>query len=282
MLALALVLVVLAIVVARFLRAQGALRRALGPVLGTGALVMGVLLVSLVVEAFSEDGAAEPLYYVFLVTFALVPVAFLAGVLRSRLARSGVGDLLLELGARHADPGRARARARATRRSRSPTGCPRRAATSRPTASRCRRTATRASLLVEHGQPPDGGAPPRPLLADEPELVEAVSAAAALWLDNERLQAKLRAQYEFLETIVNAAPSLLCSLDREGRIANLNEASRRGSGYADEEDVRWQPFWDVFVAPEERDEARYRFEAAPRPTRPRRSSTRSSTGWARR
>ena len=96
-LALALVVVVLAIVVSRYLRARGALRRALGPVLGTGALVMVVLFVQLVVDTVSED-AADPLYFVFLVTFALVPVAFLAGVLRSRLARSGVADLLVELG----------------------------------------------------------------------------------------------------------------------------------------------------------------------------------------
>jgi PAS domain S-box-containing protein len=72
----------------------------------------------------------------------------------------------------------------------------------------------------------------------------------------------LRAQISFLETIVNAAPSLLCSLDREGRIANLNHAARVASGYLDEEEVRWQPFWDVFVPPEERDESRLRFEDA--------------------
>ena len=47
--ALGLVLVVLAIVVTRFIRAKGALRRALGPVLGAGALVMVVLLAQLVV-----------------------------------------------------------------------------------------------------------------------------------------------------------------------------------------------------------------------------------------
>ena len=95
-LALALVVAILLIVVIRYVRARGALRRALGPVLGTGALVMLVLLLQLIIGAFSET-AAEPLYYVFLVTFALVPVAFLAGVLRSRLARAGVGDVLLAL-----------------------------------------------------------------------------------------------------------------------------------------------------------------------------------------
>ena len=260
-LALALVIVVLTIVVVRFVRARGALRRALGPVLGTGALVMGVLIAQLVIETFSED-AAEPLYYVFLVAFSLVPAAFLAGVLRARLARSGVGDLLLDL-ARGTPIRDALARALAdptleiaywhpeTGRYASSDGAP-----------LPENGDPRHISLVEHGGRPTAALIHDPMLADERELVESVSAAAALWLDNERLQSKLRAQYEFLETIVNAAPSLLCSLDREGRIANLNEASRRVSGFPEEEDVRWQPFWDVYVAPDERDAARHRFEEA--------------------
>ncbi len=40
-----------------------------------------------------------------------------------------------------------------------------------------------------------------------------VAAAAALFLQNERLQAELRAQYAFLETIANTAPSLLVVVD---------------------------------------------------------------------
>ncbi|MGZ8708502.1 MAG: PAS domain-containing protein, partial [Gaiellaceae bacterium] len=260
-LALALVGTLLVIVVLRYMRARGALRRALGPVLGTGALVMLVLLLQLAVGAFSED-AAEPLYYVFLVTFALVPVAFLAGVLRSRLARSGVGNLLLELSR----------------------GTPLREALRRtlndpaldiaywlPEAGRYvsaegkpleEGDGSRSVKLVEHGGRPTAALLHDPQLNDEPELVDAVSAAAGLWLDNERLQAKLRAQIEFLETTVDTSPSLLCSLDREGRIANLNVASLRASGYADSEEARWQPFWDVFVAPEERDRSRERFQAA--------------------
>ena len=103
--------------------------------------------------------------------------------------------------------------------------------------------------LVEHAGRPTAAILHDPMLKDEPELVEAVAAAAGLWLDNERLQAKLRAQLEFLETTVDTSPSLLCSLDREGRIANLNLAATRASGYSDQEEVRWQSFWDVFVAP---------------------------------
>ncbi len=249
------------IVVTRFRRAQGALRRALGPVLGTGALVLVVLLLQLIAGAVSE-GADEPFYYVFLVAFAMVPIAFLAGVLRSRLARSGVGDLLLELG-------RGAALRDALRRAlNDPTldvaywlPDPGRyvSADGKPLEEG---DGSRHVTFVEHAGRPTAALIHDPMLADEPELVGAISAAAGLWLDNERLQAKLRAQIAFLETTVDTSPSLLCSLDRDGRIANLNLASVRASGYADAEEVRWQAFWDVFVAPEERDESRLRFEAA--------------------
>lgn len=116
--------------------------------------------------------------------------------------------------------------------------------------------------LVEHAGRQTAALLHDPLLADEPQLVDAVAAAAGLWLDNERLQAKLRAQIDFLETTVETSPALLGALDREGRLANLNFASVRASGYADREEARWQPFWDVFISPEDRDAWRQRFEAA--------------------
>jgi PAS domain S-box-containing protein len=262
-LAVSIALSVLAIMARRYATASGALRRVLGPVVASGALALIFLLAELVVAAFSED-AARPLEYLFLATFATVPIAFLVGVLRSRLARASVGDLLLDLAG----------------------GTPIRDAIARALGDPTLEVAywqsdeeryvfadgsplpqdgdPRHVSLVEHGGRPTAALVHDPQLADERELVEAVAAAAALWLDNERLQAKLRAQYEFLDTIVNAAPSLLCSLDREGRITNLNAASRRASGYADQEEVRRQHFWDVFVAPAEREEAQRRFdEAAP-------------------
>jgi PAS domain S-box-containing protein len=57
-------------------------------------------------------------------------------------------------------------------------------------------------------------------------------------LDNERLETELRAQYEFLTTIVDTAPSLLVSVDAEGVIRNLNPATVAATGHRDEEDVR--------------------------------------------
>ena len=121
-LALALLATVLVIVVSRFLRSRGALRRALGPVLGAGALAMLVLALQVSIDTYSE-GAGRPLEYVFLAAFATVPLAFLVGVLRSRLARVGRRRPLARARPGNADPRRARRRAGATRRSRSRTGC---------------------------------------------------------------------------------------------------------------------------------------------------------------
>jgi PAS domain S-box-containing protein len=259
--ALSVLVVVLFALAQRWRRASPTLRRSLGPVYATSALTLLLLLVALGVSEFSRR-TGRPIELMALAVFAVVPFSFLAGVLKSRLARSGVADLLLEL--THGTP----IRDALARTLRDPTldiayWLPESgryvSADGKPLAEG---DGGRHVTLVEHAGRPTAALLHDPLLADEPELVDATAAAAGLWLDNERLQAKLRAQIEYLETIVNASPSLLCSLDREGRILNLNEASRVASGYDDEEQVRWQPFWDVFVSPEERDVSRARFEEA--------------------
>ena len=101
-----------------------------------------------------------------------------------------------------------------------------------------------------------------PALDDEPELIDAVVSAAGFPLLNQRLQAELRGQYTFLETVADTAPSLLITVDLEGRIVNQNRATVRASGYDDEEQLRGRPFWDILIDPSERADVIARFEAA--------------------
>ncbi|HXH87079.1 MAG TPA: PAS domain S-box protein, partial [Gaiellaceae bacterium] len=262
LLALALLALLLRIVAGRYLRATTALRRVLGPVLAAGALTLITLVLQVVVGAFSED-AARPLGYVFLVTFGMVPFAFLAGVLRSRLARSAVADLLLALG-RGASLRDALARALHDPSLEVVFWLPERGIyvwhdgnefhdEGGPRLARyVARNGQRVAAILHD-----------PALADDPELVDAVAEAAGLWLENERLQAELRAQVDFLETIVNTAPSLLMSLDLEGRIVNFNTATGHASGYANEEEARGRPFWEVFIAETDRERVRREFEGNP-------------------
>jgi PAS domain S-box-containing protein len=91
-----------------------------------------------------------------------------------------------------------------------------------------------------------------------------VAATASLAFEKERLQAELRAQYRFLETILETAPSLLSVVDREGRIRNFNRAVEVASGLDDRSQIEGRYFWEIFIDPSEREEMVQRFrDAAP-------------------
>lgn len=83
-----------AMLVRRWLRASPPLRRVLNPVLFGAA---AVVLYGLYVLLDKVGGPAEFVDNCFRLVFAAVPIAFLVGLLRARLARSAIGDLLVEL-----------------------------------------------------------------------------------------------------------------------------------------------------------------------------------------
>ena len=99
-------------------------------------------------------------------------------------------------------------------------------------------------------------------LAEQPELVDAVVAAAGLAIRNERLQAELRAEVRLAGTLADTAPSLLTNVGTDGRILKLNEATLRASGYEDDAEVRGKLFWEVFIDEDDRDAMVERFQAA--------------------
>jgi PAS domain S-box-containing protein len=259
-LGLVILVAILVVVVRRFHQASPAMRRILGPVLGAGALAVALLVLGIVVDSI-DSGSATPLEFLFLASFGMVPIAFLAGVLRSRLARAATGDLLLEL-----ERGRplrdALADALHDPSLEIAYWLPERNRFVSAEGKEIPEDSERTAHFVERDGSRIAALLHDPSLAYDPALVEAVAAAAGLWLENERLQADLRAQVHFLDTVVNTSPSLLCALDVEGRIVNFNIACGNASGREDPETIRHEYFWDVFAAPDGREALRERFQAA--------------------
>jgi signal transduction histidine kinase len=163
---------------------------------GVALLMVGALLVA---GTFALPGFE----ILRLVTFGLVglaPLAFLAGLLDARLARSGVGELLVRLGSGPPDDLQELI-ARALRD---------------PSLVVAYWLPTRGSWADGNGTPvelPGAGDPlvatvieragepvaallHHPALRDEPELLDSVTAAAGIALENGRLQAELQARLQ--------------------------------------------------------------------------------------
>jgi signal transduction histidine kinase len=197
-----LALVLVAVLARRWRAASPPVRRSLAPVLTTGAVAVVITAISFFVGQVT-DGHAEPLLVIAATaTFTFLPLGFLAGLVRARLARAAVGDLVIELG-RPMRPGQVRdALARALRDpglslvyAREDDGAyvDLAGARAEPAAGPgqvvtvVERDGRRVAAVVHDAS-----------LAEDPALVEAAFAAAGLALQNERLQAELRARLEDL------------------------------------------------------------------------------------
>jgi signal transduction histidine kinase len=95
--ALLLIATAIALLIRRWRRATAPLRRALTPVFVTGGALIGLLAFFAVLGvAFSEE-TVESLNALFYLSLLAVPLSFLFGLLRTRLAGSAVGRLVVEL-----------------------------------------------------------------------------------------------------------------------------------------------------------------------------------------
>jgi signal transduction histidine kinase len=172
-------LAIVVVLAARWRAASKPRRKALLPGLVGG--VSALLYTAFLVNGVVSDTMSRFLWWSVNLALLLVPAAYLLGLLRSRLARSGLAGLLLELGSMRGEALRAA----------------------------LAKTLADSSLEVVHAGA-DGGLPEagggrsvapidrdgRPVAAlvydasldDDPELVEAVRAAAAIALENDHLQ----------------------------------------------------------------------------------------------
>jgi signal transduction histidine kinase len=179
----------------RWRAATPAARRVLAPVLWTSVAVAALFAFTYAIGPSDDEEATT----VTGIAVAAIPMAFLAGLLRTRLHRSAVGDLVVELATPRSPAQLRDVLARAvgdpslelmywlpeTERFVDTDGHPLPA----PSAS-----SGRAVSLIEHDGAPLAALRYDASLLDEPDLIAAVGAAARLALENSRLQAELRAQ----------------------------------------------------------------------------------------
>jgi signal transduction histidine kinase len=228
--AFALVAIALALVARRLRTASPPMRRALLPVLASGALVL-VLVGASVVANENSWPAAEQLVLAQIAAYGLVPYAFLAGLFRSRLARASVADLVVQLGERVAPGSLCDSIARALGDASLevaywlPESASYADASGQPV-SLPADGGDRAVTPVERGGVRVAALIHDPGLGEDPELLQAVVAAAGLALENERLQAELRAKLEELRAsrsrIVQAGDSERRRLER-----NLHDGAQQ-------------------------------------------------------
>jgi signal transduction histidine kinase len=190
------------VLVARRRGAGRPLRRSVALLVDSFGLGL-VMLAALFVTGAFDGPAFETLRRATFVVIGLAPAAFLVGLLSARLARSALADLLLEM---HADPAPADLRDALARALRDPSltlsywlpeyqtwadvdGQP----TSPPMAAD-----GRALTLIDRGGERVAALQHDSSLENEPELLEAVSAAAGIALETARLHADLAAQLDEL------------------------------------------------------------------------------------
>jgi signal transduction histidine kinase len=187
---------VLVVLVRRWRAAGPALRRALGPIYAAGVVLLAAAV------AMMATGAAV-LEWVTLAAFAALPFAFLAGLLRVRLARAAVGDLFVALRA-NPEPAALRdalAGALGDSSLRLAYWLPELGAYADLDGMKVdvEETPGRAVTRVDHDGRPVAVMLHDAALLDAPELLDAVSAAADIALENARLHVELHAQLDELK-----------------------------------------------------------------------------------
>jgi signal transduction histidine kinase len=192
------VLTVITVLVRRWLKASAPQRRAVSPVLVAGCATLAALVWTVVFDLLGDPLNALPAHVWFL-TMATVPIAVMFVFLQRRLARGMVAGLVVELGGSSASAGLREALARAL-------GDPSLELAFWFPVEKCYvdgagravmlpdDESRRRSTFVERDGQPVAVLIHDPVLEHNAELVRSVCAAASLALENERLQAELRAR----------------------------------------------------------------------------------------
>ena len=212
----------------RWRAASPPLRRTLAPIFATSAATLFFIGLAIVVSFFSSR-ASDVIWWFVIFSFALVPLAFLAGLLQIRLARASVAILVVEL--LSAD-GLRELRDAIARTLNDPDldlalwlpdtyewiGSDGRPFDLGKEAAR----EGKATTFVEHEGEVVATIVHDATLSEERDLVDAVSAAASLALARERTVEALRQSESRYRALLDAAPDLMFRFDREGTYLDFN------------------------------------------------------------
>jgi PAS domain S-box-containing protein len=246
---LAVAVAVVVILVRRWRTATAPARRAMAPVVWTGGLAAVCAIVLFAAGALRLDGLVVEARLATYSALVLVPIAFLVGLLHSRFARTSVSRLVLELSGAPA-PGKLRealARALGDPSLRVAYWLPEEGgyvdATGRPIELPADGDGSTV-MHVEHEGRRIGALVHDTSLADQRELLDSVCATAALALENERLQAQLRARLDELRTseerlraLIEASPLAIVEVDAAGLVTFWNKAAEDLYGWTAEETI---------------------------------------------
>jgi PAS domain S-box-containing protein len=216
----------------RWRRATPALRRQLRPVYLAGGLSVLLLAIGFVVTPFSGVGNTV-VSVALIVTFTAVPFLFLAGVLGTTLQRSaGVGTIFSAVPER-ASPGEVQEGLRSALRD--------------PTAEVAywyeegahyvdvegnhfelpTDTRTRFVTRLAYADTPVAAIVHDPALCEEPELLEAITSAARIALERDKLLVEVKARAERYRAVLQAMPDLMFRISRDGVYRGFNAPNTR-------------------------------------------------------
>jgi PAS domain S-box-containing protein len=220
------------LLIGRWRRATPAMRRQLRPVYLAGGLSVLLLAIGFVVTPFSDAGNTI-VRVALILTFTAVPFLFLAGLLETELARSaGVGTIFSAVPER-ASPGEVQEGLRSALRD--------------PTAQIAywyeegehyvdvdgnrfdlpqdtrRRVVTRLDYADTHV----AAIVHDIALREEPELLEAITGAARIALERDKLLVEVKARAERYRAILQAMPDLMFRISRNGTYRGFNAPDPR-------------------------------------------------------
>jgi signal transduction histidine kinase len=220
------------LLVGRWRRATPAMRRQLRPVYLAGGLSVVLLAIGFIVTPFSGVGNTI-VSVALIVTFTAVPFLFLAGLLGTTLARSAGFGTIFSAVPERASPGEVQEGLRAALRD--------------PTAEVAywyeegghyvdvdgnryelpSDTRHRVVTRLDYADSPVAAIVHDAALRDEPELLEAITGAARIALERDKLLVEVKARAERYRAVLQAMPDLMFRISRGGVYRGYNAPNPR-------------------------------------------------------